>query len=187
MNNQQNNQQLAALVTKALGYTENGGKPDINNTKAGQSGEEKSIFQFEPGTWDAYSKSVFGKVLPLTPDNETHAVLQDSLAKLDKGYSPQQIASMHNAGIGEPNAYTGKFSNGELSTGTNNHGVKYSVKDYVNKFDKYLSEFQGGGSDQSQKLQVADSSNIPLQAPTSPNAGSSPLKRGLLPNAPVVA
>lgn len=184
----QDNKTLAALVTKALGYTENGGKPNLKNLQAGQSGEQKSIFQFEPGTWDTYSKSVFGKVLPLTPDNETHAVLQDSLAKLNKGYTPQQIASMHNAGIGEPNAYTGKFSNGESSSGTNKHGVAYNVKSYVDKFDKYLNSFGSGkDSEQTPTQPSAQPSNIPLQASTSPNTGSTPLKRGLLPNVPVTA
>ena len=57
-------------ITKALGYVENGGKPNIKKPSKGKTGEMASIFQYEQPTWDNYSKEVAGKVLPLTPDNE---------------------------------------------------------------------------------------------------------------------
>lgn len=127
-------------IVKALGYTENGGKPTVS--KKGKTGELKSIFQFEPGTWANYSKQVFGKEVPLTPDTETHVVQQKVSKWLQSGYTPSQIASMWNAGIGEPDAYTGKFSDGTSSTGVNKkYGVAYNVPEYVDKFNNYLKEF----------------------------------------------
>lgn len=137
------NPKLALAVTKAIGYTENGGAPDIKNPSAGKSGELASIFQFEPGTW----KAVAGKYLgnpnaPLTADNETIAETARVSDWLDQGYTPEQIFSMQNAGPGEPDAYTGKFSDGSSSTGTNKYGVQYNVPSYVQKGMKYLSEFE---------------------------------------------
>ena len=107
----QNNQALAEAITKALGYTENGGKPDLSNLQAGKTGEMKSIFQYTPDTWKNYSQQVLGKVVPLNPDNESVVTLKKVSDWLGKGYKPEQIASMWNAGVGEPDAYGGKFSN----------------------------------------------------------------------------
>lgn len=136
--------QDALHITKALAFTENGGQPDVNNTKAGKTGEMKSIFQFEPDTWKAYSRQITGKDLALTPENES-AVAYGKVSKwLEQGYTAPQIASMWNAGVGEPNAYTGKFSDGTSSKGTNHkYGVSYDVPGYVEKFNKYLSDSQG--------------------------------------------
>lgn len=189
MNNQSTNQdtkneELAAATVKALGYTENGGKPDIKNPVAGKTGEEKSIFQFEKPTWDAYSKQVFGKVEPLTPDNETHVMLIRTKEMLDKGYSPQQIASMHNAGAGEPNAYTGKFSDGSSSVGVNKkYDVKYDVPSYVSKFDKYLSEFTGKSDTPTQPqspVPVTSSASTGMISSTPQSTESNAEKSGLL-------
>lgn len=137
------NPALSLALTKAMAYNENGGAPNLKDLSAGQSGELKSIFQYEPGTW----KAVAGKYLgnpdaPLTPDDETIATTARVSDWLDRGYSPEQILSMQNAGPGEPDAYTGKFSDGSSSSGTNKYGVKYNVSGYVDKGMKYLSEFE---------------------------------------------
>lgn len=137
-----NNEQLAKAIVKAIGYTENGGKPDPTKTRAGKTGEMKSVFQFTPDTWKNYSKQVFGKETPLTPDAETYVVHQKVTKWLEQGYTPKQIASIWNAGPGEPNAYTGKFSDGSPSRGVNKkYGVKFDVPSYADKVDKYVSEF----------------------------------------------
>lgn len=138
---------LTIAVTQALGYTENGGKPDLSNPSAGKTGETKSVFQFEPATWKAYSSQVFGQDnVPENADTETKVVMGKVSDWLHKGYTPEQIASMWNAGPGEPNAYTGKFSNGQSSSGVNaKYGVAYSVPQYVDKFMKYFNKFQGQG------------------------------------------
>lgn len=162
MDNTQNLQDPTALaVVRALGYTENGGKPDLDNLQAGQSGELKSIFQFTPDTWKHDSAQVFGKELPLTPDNESYLMYQKVSKQLSQGYSPQQIASMHNAGIGEPNAYGGTFSNGQPSVGTNKHGVKFDVPGYVGKFTKYFDKFNTSPAQSEQSTQSSQATPTP--------------------------
>lgn len=152
-------QTLIDDVTRALGYTENGGKPDLGNPQAGKTGETASVFQFEPGTWDNYSKQVFGQVVPMNADTETHVVqqkvgqwIQDDIKN---GYSPEdaanRAASRWNAGAGEPDAYKGKFSDGSPSEGVNaKYGVNYSVPQYVGKFDTYMKQFASGSPSQDQ-------------------------------------
>lgn len=144
------NPELAKALVKAIGYTENGGKPDLNNLSQGKSGELKSIFQFTPDTWKHDAEVYLGDAsAPLTPDNETHLMLQKVSKELQQGYTPQQILSMHNAGVGEPNAYSGKFSNGQPSKGKNKYGVDFNVPAYVKTGMNYLSEFtsQNKGGD----------------------------------------
>lgn len=145
MEQNQNNEQLASAITKALGYAENGGKPDPNNTQAGKTGELKSIFQFTPDTWKNYAKEILGdENAELTPDAETFVVHKKVSDWLSKGYQPKQIASMWNAGVGEPDAYSGKFSNGSPSKGVNaKYGVQFDVPTYANKVEKYVNEFTG--------------------------------------------
>lgn len=145
----------AAALTKAWAYTENGGKPNMSNPAEGKTGELKSIFQFEPGTWKAYAKQVSGDSnLPLTPENESLVAYGKVSDWLKKGYSTSQIASMINAGEGESNAWEGKFSDGSSSQGTNEkYGVKYNVPEYASKFSNYskqfLKETLSGGSQNS--------------------------------------
>lgn len=164
------NQQIEA-ITKALAYTENNGAPDISNLNAGKTGELKSIFQFEPDTWKNYSEQAFGKIVPMTPDAETSVVLKKVSNWYDQdikeGYSPEEsakrIASRWNAGAGEPDAYTGKFSDGSPSTGINKkYGIKYSVPEYADKFDKYFKEFSSGENSKitsTKKVQSNNNSN----------------------------
>lgn len=157
------NQKLAIAITKALGYTENGGKPDVNNIKKGKTGETKSVFQFTPATWKNYSHQIFGKEVPITPDTETYVVKSKVEKWLEQGHSPKQIASMWNAGVGEPNAYTGKFSDGSSSKGTNKkYGVKYDVPGYAEKVKKYTDEFLG--DDQENKNENPTESNPNLKS-----------------------
>ncbi len=152
---------LSKAITKGLAYTENGGVPDINNPVAGKTGETKSVFQFEPETWKAYSHQIFGKDVPMNADTEAYVVHQKVSKWVDDGFKEglppeiiaKQVASRWNAGPGEANAYTGKFSDGSPSVGINHkYGVKYDVPSYADKVAKYTHEFsQSGqsGSDQS--------------------------------------
>lgn len=132
---------LTYAITRALAYQENGGKP--TNPKAGKTGEMKSIFQFEPATWKNDAQEILGNSnAPLTPDNETKVVSGMVGDWIDKGYNVKQIASMWNAGKGEPNAYTGKFSDGSPSTGINKeYGVKFDVPSYANGVANYAKQF----------------------------------------------
>lgn len=136
-------QTLALAITKAIGLTENGGTPDLQHLQAGKSGEMKSIFQFTPATWKNYAQQIAGNPnLPLTPDNETRVVAGKVEKWLQEGYKPEQIFSMWNAGTGEPDAYTGKFSDGQPSVGKNKYGVHYDVPSYVLSGMKHLKQVQ---------------------------------------------
>lgn len=126
---------LANAITKALAYQENGGKLDLNDTKAGKSGEMKSLFQFTPGTWKTYSREVFGSEQPLNNDNETYVVKQKVLKWIGEGKNTSQIASMWNAGEGNQNAYK------ENWRGTNSHGVSYDTPTYAKNVVNYAKQF----------------------------------------------
>lgn len=187
MNNQQTNQQSQAnpqalAITKALAYTENGGTPNISNPSAGPSGEMKSIFQFEPGTWKTYAQQISGNAnLPMTAQNESMIAYSKVNDWLQKGYSAEQIASMWNAGPGEPNAYTGKFSDGSSSQGTNaKYGVKYDVPGYAKRVLNYTQQFESQGNQNTQTNTGNNNSNTQTN-PTQnqPLSSNPPLKRAL--------
>lgn len=134
---------LTYAITRGLAYQENGGKIDLNDIKPGKTGETKSIFQFEPATWKKDAQQFLGNPnAPITPDNEVKVVTSQVSQWIDKGYDVKQMASMWNAGVGEPDAYTGKFSDGSSSVGVNNkYGVKYDVPSYANNVAKYAQQF----------------------------------------------
>lgn len=148
-------------IIKALSYTENGGKPNVSNLKAGGSGELKSMLQFEPTTWKEYSKQVTGKDnLPVTPENESVVAYGKVSDWLKNGYTPEQIASVWNSG--RPQAYQ------QGNKGINKSGVNFDTPNYVKKFSSYLNEFEGtknspGGSQKG----IIETKTIP-DIPTKP-------------------
>ncbi len=161
--NPQELQATALAITKAIGYTENGGKPDPKHTHAGKTGELKSVFQFEPATWKAYAKKYLGDSnAPITPDNETQAVLKHVTERLQAGETAKQIASEFNSGDKE--AYTGKFSDGSPSIGVNKkYGVKFNVPAYANTVNNYAKQFMQSGQQTQQQAQPPSESD-PLQS-----------------------
>lgn len=142
--NNQGNDEVRAL-TQAIALTENGGKVDLNNLRAGQSGEMKSIFQYTPNTWKAYSNEIYGKEVPLTNETEMQVTAAKVAKWLHAGYKPEQIFSMWNAGSGEPNAWTGQFKSGKSSKGINSYNVAYDVPGYVKKGMTYYQQARSGG------------------------------------------
>lgn len=127
---------LANAITKAIAYQENGGKLNLNNPSAGKSGELKSIFQFTPDTWKAYSKQVTGRDdLPLNADHETYVVKEKVKKWIDEGRTTSEIASMWNAGEGKPNAYK------ENHKGVNKFGVAYDTPKYASGVLNYAKKF----------------------------------------------
>lgn len=178
----------AAAIAKSLAYTENGGSPNFKNPSAGKTGESKSVFQFEPGTWKAYAKQISGNEnLPLNAENEslvTYAKVKDWYDQDSKeGYPPdviaKRIASRWNAGSGEPDAYMGKFSDGTSSQGVNKkYGVKYDVPGYAKKVADYARKFSG----QTQKSTVGTTANtnVGLIPPPATKPTSNKGKKGLL-------
>lgn len=143
MNQELINDPIVKAIAKAIAYTENGGKVDVDNPVAGKTGEAKSIYQFTPATWKNYSKEVFGQDnIPINSDTETAVVMHKVKGWLDKGYKPEQIASIWNAGPGEPDAYSGKFSNGSSSVGVNKkYNVPFNVPKYAQSVTNYTNKF----------------------------------------------
>ena len=134
-----NNQQKALIISKALAYAENNGKP--TTIKAGKTGEMKSIYQFTPNTWKQYSKEILGKEVPLTNETELQVATGKVSKWIDKGYTTEQIASMWNAGEGKPNAYK------ENWRGINKkYGVAYDTPAYAKKVANYASQFEKEGN-----------------------------------------
>lgn len=141
---------LVSSVVKGLAYQENGGKLDLNKLSKGKTGEMKSIFQFLPTTWKGYAKEVLGDAnAPLNNENETKVVYQKVQKWLEEGKTVKQIASMWNAGTGEPDAYTGTF---KVNTGSHKagdpskgilkkSGITYDVPTYANNVNDYAQKF----------------------------------------------
>jgi len=153
MNNQLDEntiQIMADAITKAIAYKENGGKVDLDNPVAGKTGEMKSIFQFLPSTWENYAGEILGdKKAPLNKDNETYVVNEKVKKWLRDGKTAKQIASMWNAGTGEPDAYEGTFKvttkthkAGDPSKGIlKKSGVAYDVPKYAQDVEDYSKQF----------------------------------------------
>jgi hypothetical protein len=117
----------------ALGKTETGNRKDAY-TARGESGEI-GRYQFMPDTYKAYAKKYLGdENADMSVENQNRIAYSFVKEKKDQNYTPAQIASMWNAGEGEPDAYTGTFKSGKASIGKNSKGVNYSVPDYVKKF-----------------------------------------------------
>ncbi len=147
MNPQDQGDPTVRALTQAIALNENGGKVDLNNLRAGQSGEMKSIFQYTPNTWKAYSNEIYGKEVPLDNNSEIQVTAGKVAKWLAAGYKPEQIFSMWNAGSGEPNAWTGQFSHGRASKGVNSYNVPFDVPGYVKKGMTYYQQgLQGGGA-----------------------------------------
>lgn len=183
MNNQLDEntiQIMADAITKAIAYKENGGKVDLDNPVAGKTGEMKSIFQFLPSTWENYAGEILGdKKAPLNKDNETYVVNEKVKRWLRSGKTAKQIASMWNAGTGEPDAHDGTFKvttkthkAGDPSKGIlKNSGVAYDVPKYAQDVEDYSKQFfQEKMNAQSVPKQaatkIADSS--PVDHPSNP-------------------
>lgn len=129
----------AFILTKAIAYQENGGKQPSYTIK-GQSGEY-GAYQYTPDTWNARAKKYLGANAPAltaaTPDQQNQVTYDWVADKLAAGFTPAQIASMHNAGEGAPDAYQG-------NAGTNSYGVKYDTKQYTLGVQKYAEQLYSG-------------------------------------------
>lgn len=132
----------AVALAKAIRQSESGG--DFN--AKGASGEH-GAYQFMDSTWDKTS-SKYGIKVPLksaTPEQQNEVAYKQIKEWKDKGFNPGQIASMWNAGEGEPDAYLGKFSNGQPSSGKNKKGVSFDVPKYAKSVASAYQTIKGGG------------------------------------------
>ena len=142
----------AVNLAKAIRQTESEG----NFTAQGKSGEY-GAYQWEPATWTAQSSSA-GVNVPLdkaTPEQQNQVAYSEIKKLKSQGLNPAQIASEWNSG--DPNAYTGEFSNGSPSTGTNKQGVAYNVPQYVDKVTSTYQQLKG----QTQPTDQAQTASTP--------------------------
>mgnify|MGYP001596690245 CR=1 FL=1 len=118
-------------LAKSIRQVESGNKAVLPQEK-GIGGASR--YQFTTNTWKGKADKFLGNPnAPLTAKNEDQVAYMQIKEWKDKGFTPKQIASMWNAGEGEPNAYTGKFKSGAPSVGVNSYGVKYSVPNHAEK------------------------------------------------------
>lgn len=136
-------------LAKAIGRVESGGKYDARG-----GSREFGAYQYTPETWAAQAKKYLGRDVPLeaaSRADQDEVVYRWIKEKKDAGFNAGQIASMHNAGEGRPNAHK------EGHTGTNKYGVQFDTPGYVRK----VAEAYGGTS----------------QAPVSTGGGYAPPQR----------
>jgi len=154
-------------LAKAIRQTESGG----NFAARGKSGE-MGAYQFTPDTWNATAskygiKSTLDKA---TPEEQNAVAYNRIKAWKDAGHDVTQIASMWNAGEGEPNAYTGKFGSttpthtaGDASVGTNKYGAKYSVPDYAKSVSQAYLDIKNGGTVNADPNNPSSTANVQNQ------------------------
>jgi hypothetical protein len=103
--------------------------------KAKGASGEFGAYQFMPSTWESWSqeylKSIKGPAMSLemTPEYQDRVAQFKIQQWLDKGYTPEQIASLWNSGSPD---WKGKV-------GTNSKGVKYNTPAYVERFRNVLA------------------------------------------------
>jgi len=132
-------------LVSAIAQTETGQASPDAYRKRGASGEY-GRYQFMPDTWRSYaSQAGINKPLEESTIEDQNKVAYHKIKSLkDKGYTPAQIASMWNAGEGEPDAYKGTFSSGKPSKGVNAKGVQFDVPGYAQKVSAAYQNQQGG-------------------------------------------
>jgi len=143
MPNEQLDQQAVAL-SKAIRSTETSGVRDPWNAK-GKSGEW-GAYQFTENTWNKLKQKygLTGDWGSASQQEQNQAAYRQIKEWKDAGYNVGQVASMWNAGEGEPNAYTGTFSNGQPSKGKNKYGVDYDVPAYASGVAKAYQYLKTG-------------------------------------------
>lgn len=106
-------------LAKVILMIETGDTLDCSLT--GLSGE-RGCYQFLPSTWNAYSKEVYGDVLPITVEREHFVVVTKIEKWLLQGKTNRDILLIWNQG-----------NSGECSSGINKHGVPYDSCAYAEK------------------------------------------------------
>jgi len=162
----------AVNLAKAIRQSESGG----NFTASGKSGEY-GAYQYTEPTW-AKDSAAAGVSVPLkqaTPEQQNQVAYTKIKALKDQGLNVGQIASTWNAGAGEPDAYTGKFSDGSPSVGTNKYGVKFDVPAYAKSVASAYQTLKGGG-------QVSADPNNPSSTAAPQTQDQSPSVGGFLGN-----
>ena len=102
----------ADLIIQVIAQLESNGGGDCHDA-IGLSGE-RGCFQYLPSTWEAYSKEIFGYVIPLTPENAEDITRWKVYNWLKQGKSERDIFLIWNQG-----------NDGPCKSGINSHGVKH--------------------------------------------------------------
>lgn len=112
-----------------------------NFSARGGSGEYGG-YQYTPATW-AKQAAAAGVSVPLekaTRADQNKVFYTWAKSKKDSGRNIGEIASMHNAGEGRPDAYI------QGNSGTNKYGVQYDTKSYAEKVAKAYQEIKAQGA-----------------------------------------
>lgn len=153
----------AVALAKAIRQVESGGNP----TAKGKSGEY-GAYQFTTPTWQKMSMEA-GVNVPLEKSTleQQNQVAYHAIKKFkDMGYNPGQIASAWNAGEGEKDAYTGKFSNGQPSVGVNKYGAHFDVPAYAKSVATAYQTLKQGGQVQADPSNPSSTANqTPVEQP----------------------
>lgn len=160
-------------LAKAIRQSETGG--DYNAVgDVNASHKSFGAYQFGEDTWNATAPK-YGINVPIqkaTPEQQNAVAYNQIKEWKDSGKDVTQVASMWNAGEGEPDAYTGKFSNGQSSVKPG----KFDVPAYVKSVAQAYQILKAGGQVQ------ADPNNPSSTAAPQPQAEQSPSVVGFLGN-----
>lgn len=151
-------------LTKAIRQTETGG--DFH--ASGKSGEY-GAYQFTEPTWVGLSKKygINTSLRDATPDQQNEAAYKQIAEWKSQGKNVGQIASMWNAGEGEPDAYTGTFRSGKAATGVNSYGVHYDVPSYARSVATAYQKLKTGGNVSADPNNPSSTANTtPTETPT---------------------
>lgn len=118
---------IAINAAKAIRQVESAG-----NYQATSKDGSYGAYQFLKSTWDSASQKYLGQTIPWKSatreqQNEVAVKQINDWIQSGKATNVGQIASMWNAGEGNPNAYL------QGKSGTNSSGVNYNVSNYAKK------------------------------------------------------
>lgn len=155
----------AVDLAKAIRQTESGG----DFTARGKSGEY-GAYQYTPATWanDAKAAGVDVPLQHATPEQQNQVAYTKIKNLKDQGLNVGQVASAWNAGQGEHDAYTGTFSNGHPSVGTNKYGVHFDVPAYAKSVATAYQSIKAGGQPQADPNNPSSTANQTLVQPPAP-------------------
>lgn len=116
------------ILANAIAETESG-----NRQVKGASGEF-GAFQFMPATWESISKSMEGRVLPQTPENERRVATKkiNQLFERFKAQGMDDLTAARNVAL-VWNTSLGGSEVPLIKKGVNKQGVKYDSEAYANK------------------------------------------------------
>lgn len=158
------------LLSKAIRQSESGGNP----TAVGDNGKSYGAYQYSEAQW-AKDSADAGVNVPLRQATlpQQNEVAYKALAKRQQENPTWNIgnqASAWNAGLGEPDAYKGTFSNGQSSIKKNPDGTtKFDVPAYAKSVAtayQQLKQGQSVGADPNNPSSTANQTPLQEQKPS---------------------